>query len=1018
MEELRNLTGYFRQSLIDAERTCPDDKDVLPVLGPDKKPKKGAHYETLEHESWLTGCIPEEQAKAIIEAWQESNQKTSDQVELVMFPRVDLLRYRGGEHHRGKRRVLLPLVVFVRLTSKGQLEPSDKAPWIPREWLSPNQSGVESIADVVTVDDFLTQHPFEGIETWSELVSYCTRMLCWITGVEYIPWGKGQPGTSIFELDIHTDYELCPQSLLQVLDLPIVGAKEKMFRVLDKLGEKEELPPLYRSYINWNSPPLLPNQNLEFESDSACQHLGQMTGEFPLSPKQRNALHHFLKQSAGEMLAVNGPPGTGKTTLLRSVVANLWVQAALDENEPPLIVASSNNNQAVTNILESFARVDESGLDESLVGRWLPEVESYGLYCCAKRIAKENNAYLCHGPDGSGCMQRWQTREYVESASERFMQHASQWMDTKVSDVEEVKKALLREMKKSREELKAGVKLLNDFRDVEDTVTLAFESIESLQEHLEKKREQQNAAEREHAQLKSRLDQVYGLWEQRSLWVRLLSLLPLIGPNLRKQEYRKTARLLNQWDLVLEDHSDAFVERWFQQQLGSTRETLKELARTFAELQQLLERYWEFRQALESWIARHQPETLFTSTFPDQVSEVNDRVLRFRLFKLATHYWEARWLLEVRDFLESNGEDRKSPWKVLRKLRRFAKLTPCFVSTFYMTPSTFLAGEFQDQVWVDIPLFSQIDLLIVDEAGQALPEVSAASFSLAKRALVVGDTDQIEPVWSVPASVDRANLKLYNLLSDERSYDEFWLRSGLLASSGNVMRIAQRQCHYHQFPELQRGLYLTEHRRCYDNIIGYCNDLVYEGVLEPLRGEPKTEMRWETLSMVPVEEPSKSYGGSRGNPGEARKIVEWLNSEYDNILRYARQSDAKLREMSDEEVMEASVGIITPFSKQAALIRGELHAQGIRGLTVGTVHSLQGDERLLVLFSSVYGINDKAAGKFYDRGSNMLNVAVSRAKDAFIVFGHPNVFGMDSAASSSGLLRQKLSEEQSTAQMA
>jgi superfamily I DNA and/or RNA helicase len=339
------------------------------------------------------------------------------------------------------------------------------------------------------------------------------------------------------------------------------------------------------------------------------------------------------------------------------------------------------------------------------------------------------------------------------------------------------------------------------------------------------------------------------------------------------------------------------------------------------------------------------------------------------------------------------------------------------VSTFYMTPSTFMAGEYQDRVWRDIPLFSEIDLLIVDEAGQALPEVSAASFSLAKRALVVGDTDQIEPVWSVPASVDRANLKLYNLLEDERCYDDFWLTSGLLASSGNLMRIAQRQCHYHQFPQLQRGLYLTEHRRCYDDIIGYCNALVYQGVLEPLRGDPKRHVPWGILSMVPVEEPSSSYGGSRGNPGEAKRIAQWLSAKRENILHYARQTDSKLVEKSDEEVLKTSVGIITPFSKQAMLIRTELRRQGIDGLTVGTVHSLQGDERLLVLFSSVYGMNDKGTGKFYDRGPNMLNVAVSRAKDSFIIFGHSDVFGTENRGTPSGLLRQRLSMDESTAEV-
>lgn len=184
--------------------------------------------------------------------------------------------------------------------------------------------------------------------------------------------------------------------------------------------------------------------------------------------------------------------------------------------------------------------------------------------------------------------------------------------------------------------------------------------------------------------------------------------------------------------------------------------------------------------------------------------------------------------------------------------------------------------------------------------------------------------------------------------------------------------------------------------------------MVYEGVLEPLRGFPKQPVPWGTFSMVETASPSRSYGGSRGNPGEADHIAEWLNAERSKILDYARQQNPKWSDKDDDEVLKLAVGIITPFSKQARLIRQALGKVGIYGLTVGTVHSLQGDERTLVLFSSVYGENDISAGKFYDMNHNMLNVAVSRAKDSFIVFGHPHVFGATAPGSPSGLLRKQI----------
>jgi superfamily I DNA and/or RNA helicase len=125
-------------------------------------------------------------------------------------------------------------------------------------------------------------------------------------------------------------------------------------------------------------------------------------------------------------------------------------------------------------------------------------------------------------------------------------------------------------------------------------------------------------------------------------------------------------------------------------------------------------------------------------------------------------------------------------------------------------------------------------------------------------------------------------------------------------------------------------------------------------------------------------------------------------------LAYARQTDVKLEKLSDNAVLERAVGVVTPFSRQAALIQKQLKNYKIPKLTVGTVHSLQGDERLIVLFSSVYGEGDQSIGKFYDRSHNMLNVAVSRAKDCFLAFSHPDIFGEDGKDRPSGRLRKRL----------
>ena len=150
---------------------------------------------------------------------------------------------------------------------------------------------------------------------------------------------------------------------------------------------------------------------------------------------------------------------------------------------------------------------------------------------------------------------------------------------------------------------------------------------------------------------------------------------------------------------------------------SNIRAELGSIQLKLSEMQHYQALYDETKAELNRWLERYPPKTLFTEDLVSQISEINDRVLRFKLFKLTTHYWEARWLLELESFLANRESDKKSPRKLLRKLRRFAKLTPCFVSTLYMLPSTFMAGVYQDNTWMDLPLYEQIDLLIMDEAG-------------------------------------------------------------------------------------------------------------------------------------------------------------------------------------------------------------------------------------------------------------------------------------------------------------
>ena len=129
-----------------------------------------------------------------------------------------------------------------------------------------------------------------------------------------------------------------------------------------------------------------------------------------------------------------------------------------------------------------------------------------------------------------------------------------------------------------------------------------------------------------------------------------------------------------------------------------------------------------------------------------------------------------------------------------------------------------------------------------------------------------------------------------------------------------------------------------------------------------------------------------SAGGSRRNKVEAETIAAWLAAGREELEdRYG-----------NGEKLEEIVGVVTPFGAQVREIGRACKEVGIKiddgpsRMTVGTVHALQGADRDVVIFSPVY--SKHADGGFIDMSPSMLNVAVSRAKDAFLVFGDMDLF--------------------------
>lgn len=930
----------------------------------------------------------------LVEKFFEKEPATVTEIEITIRPYIFHSQLEHGRKSGGGiPEIVTPVVSQAMLDREGRISPNEFTV-VPRDILEPLDKGSFAIGDISELDKWLADHvpPKFDKESRGELSLDEWHGQCWALYLDYIKSmfntvGGGWP-------DSNDPYQIDGRWAV-VKDADVTGASAHILKLYDNIRTGNPNSPLFDKYASEGIVPpiehLTPNAGFELR-------LGHSSDTNPLADAQRDALTHQLLSQSGEILGVNGPPGTGKTTMLLSVVASHWVRAALNKGDPPVIAAASTNNQAVTNVIDAFAK-DFSRGSGPFAGRWLPDIKSYGAYFPS--ASKEQNS--------SG---KYQTRSFFDTVEDPayFARAKAAYL-----------KAAALAFGDSQNQTIAGIvgqihsKLVDastKLKAIETTWPIFLNGRDALLRELGADPHAELVLRAASVEAKS--DQVTAFASFSDQWDEYLANEPWIYTLLswftavkEKRMVRAKNFLKKCWPASVPNFEWKSIKDFTQK----IEEQVTTLNTDLAALQDRRDTGVKVMNAytvtLQAW--SHATACLNMDGDPeDRTIAACDRKadtgIRFPAFLHATHYWEGMWLQEMEVALKHLQEEKgkKGAATLKKRWHRRMMLTPCVVSTFFMLPKEFSVSKYERGEFLPDYLYDFIDLLIVDEAGQVLPEVAGASFSLAKKALVIGDTLQIEPIWSMTPQVDIGNLIKAGVMSTANVKADYDRISGLgkSAASGSVMEIAQHATRYHYDKDLPRGMFLYEHRRCYDEIVGYCNELCYHNKLIPKRGTRGTTSDLPAMGYLHIDGQCVRRGGSRANAIEAQTIAAWIVA-----------NRASLESKYSKPIHEI-VGVVTPFGGQVAAITEACTAVGIPvgkdegQMTVGTVHSLQGAERLLVIFSPTYSRD--ADGGFIDRSPSMLNVGVSRAKDNFLVFGDMNIFNPSLKGKPRGLLASYL----------
>ncbi len=873
----------------------------------------------------------------------------------------------------------------------------NKFPIIPREYLEPMIEADLSIGKIERLNQYLSQNiaEFKNIESWSDYLDFSKKMFKFVTGQ---PFDVPQLNESI---KFDGKYYLFK-------DCTIYASKE--IAELYENIQCQTIPlPLYQRFTATKAPKTVQLTSIS-NKDSMLTHCASMGAEHPLSPSQREAVIHFNQLADGEILAVNGPPGTGKTTLLQSIVAGVVTEHALMKKEPPIIIASSTNNQAVTNIIDSFGEIKSVWQTMCIEEHWLPKVNSFAVFFpsaskmadiekdrnskkakVGSTSAKENEANYQLVDEKYTFLAQISSQEYKKKASKNLLAKYTTYSGKRCANISDCK-AQIHIMLSDVDKLRKNIisKTANISRtakpDVQTFLKSLAEKIQECQIKMDALIEKKKQIQSQNESITERMKQWEDGFEKLPFLVRLLKFSKFSKIKIRVWylSFRTEEEILF---LAPDDTSiDKIIEKYIQRikendtALMSAQKECSEIEKQQKELQRLKEQTEKEIDSLVNMIRENENAAqIFTvSNFNtlrrcvlDETNNVMDTTLRYLEFWLAVHYYECKFL-EQETFTEKQLSI--NVYEVLiKKLLQIAMVSPCMVMTFYMLPKKLIGYRINEQK--KAYLYNFADLLIADEAGQISPEIAAASFALAKKAVVVGDDYQIPPVWGTSYALD---VTLAVESGTINSVDEFKQleTNGLNVSESSLMRAASFSCRFHKFGP---GLFLSEHRRCFDEIILYCNELLYAGHLEPLRGVSDCKLPCMGYHDIPIDHAEKD-GNSRANKHEAEEIAKWLNRNFEKICSQYPNEDRK-----------NILAVITPFKAQTKRLKRAIreyctdipNAEKI--IEVGTVHIFQGAERRIIIFSTVYGSEDNCG--FIDGNKNLMNVAVSRAKDAFWVFG-------------------------------
>ncbi|WP_299229300.1 AAA domain-containing protein [Sulfurihydrogenibium sp.] len=830
-----------------------------------------------------------------------------------------------------------------------------------------------------------------------------------------------------------------------------------IFESVQELLEEEKTSELLNTYLC--------GKDMEFDLSSVKTVVELLTKQdIPLakwlspynaSMMQQIAINKANELKDQELMAVNGPPGTGKTTLLKDIIANIIVKRALKiidadykifDNNGKLIddlkgfgiVVASNNNAAVENISIEMPKMDDdvknSLIDinedgfryfEDLIRKYFEEISKNQKHSKTKNNedidedlgiedieeAKKSEYFgLLSIPLG-----KLENRDKAKRLLGVLKTDIDQEEIPSKEDIREIGdkiknlKSKIEELSKKHKNYYAYLTDIENLQKEKDQIETDIKTLENELSNLTKEKEYVVAEILKLEEKKKETINLLDMHEKSrpSEFANFLSIfLKAYKTKIEKWETQKQ-NLMNERTILNQrlDEKEQYKEK-LQNNINDIQSSLSEKKAKKDNIDKEFSVKLNFIQDMESnYKDMLLPKDLYKKILSgNQLTEDEKK----QIYMFTPYNYNELNKLRMQIFIESLklhklliAKHKEEFKKILNIFTAFLSIPDKFTNDTYSMEDLFNAFFFVIPVTSTTfhsfgTLFKNmrkagIGYLIVDEAGQATPQQALMPLYKSNKAIVVGDPLQIEPVVSITSDLDNYLIKSFNI-EDPKRYQ---------ITSSSVQIPADHGSSIGAFYEDYRvGIPLNIHRRCNNPMFKIANEIAYKGRMIKGQQHDKESVK----NLIP------DY--IKGKPQSLWIHVDWEKSEkkgqvvldeIEALRKLLRDIESRLSQHDidiKEFIKSKNLFIITPFKDIKEHIEKEFKESSSKLENALVNESLGKFIGTIHTFQGkeakiviiVLGGEEEKSMNWVASKPNMLNVALTRAKEYCFIIGDRGIW--------------------------